>query len=235
MFIETVWPLRPDVARILQWFDNAVCVVFLADFALRFHEAPDKLRFLRWGWIDLVASIPNLDYLRWGRLVRLLRILRSIRSIKAIVSVLVRMHPRSGIGFVALLAALLLAFSAIAILNVEPPDQANIKDAGDALWWAITTITTVGYGDKYPVTLAGRVIAACLMFCGISLFGVFTAFVANLLLRSDDTSRADLAALTAEVRLLREELAHLRAPAAKPISVEPQTQSTTYAEPAQQS
>jgi voltage-gated potassium channel len=74
---------------------------------------------------------------------------------------------------------LLIIFSSIAILQVEKDPASNIKSAEDAIWWAYVTITTVGYGDKYPVTTEGRVIAAVLMTAGVGLFGTFTAYVAS--------------------------------------------------------
>jgi voltage-gated potassium channel len=73
----------------------------------------------------------------------------------------------------------MVIFSSIAILQVEDSPESNIKTAGDALWWSYVTITTVGYGDKYPVTTEGRVIAAVLMTVGAGLVGTFTGFAAS--------------------------------------------------------
>lgn len=73
----------------------------------------------------------------------------------------------------------MVIFSAIAILQVEDDPNSNIKTAEDAIWWAYVTITTVGYGDKYPVTTEGRIIAAFLMTTGVGLFGTFTGFLAS--------------------------------------------------------
>jgi voltage-gated potassium channel len=184
VLVETVWKISPELTQLLKWFDNAICVFFLADFSWRFHLAPKKWLFLRWGWIDLISSIPNLDIFRWGRLisiVRAVRILRSIRSLKLIVSVLFRDRAHTGLGSTIAIGILFVMFSAIAILNVETGPEANIRTAGDALWWAITTITTVGYGDKYPITTEGRIVAVLLMICGVSLFAVFTACLSAFL------------------------------------------------------
>lgn len=74
---------------------------------------------------------------------------------------------------------MLVIFSAIAILQVETDTGSNIKTAEDAIWWAYVTVTTVGYGDKYPITTEGRIIAAVLMTCGVGLFGTFTAYIAS--------------------------------------------------------
>lgn len=80
---------------------------------------------------------------------------------------------------VSIIALLLLIFSSIAILQVEDSPNSNIKTAEDALWWAYATITTVGYGDKFPVTTEGRLVASILMTAGVGLFGTFTAYVAS--------------------------------------------------------
>jgi len=80
----------------------------------------------------------------------------------------------------AVLAILLIIFSSIGILAIETDPNSNIKTAEDAIWWTYTTITTVGYGDKYPVTTEGRILAMVLMTFGVGLFGTFTAFVASI-------------------------------------------------------
>ena len=80
---------------------------------------------------------------------------------------------------VSIIAVLMILFSSIAILQVEDQPNSNIKSAEDALWWSYVTITTVGYGDKYPVTTEGRLIAAVLMTVGVGLFGTFTGFLAS--------------------------------------------------------
>jgi voltage-gated potassium channel len=74
---------------------------------------------------------------------------------------------------------LLVIFSALAILQVETDPNSNIKTAEDAIWWSYVTVTTVGYGDKFPVTTEGRIIASVLMTAGVGLFGTFTAFVSS--------------------------------------------------------
>lgn len=87
----------------------------------------------------------------------------------------------------------MVIFSAIAILQVEDDPNSNIKTAEDAIWWAYVTITTVGYGDKFPVTTEGRIIAAALMTIGVGLFGTFTAFLASFFVadRQEQTKKTD--------------------------------------------
>lgn len=182
LLVSTFFKLPAEVTKVLDLTDNVICIFFLLDFIIRFYQAENKLRFMRWGWIDLISSIPTLDFLRAGRglrLVRLLRILRAFRSTRHLVNHVFRKKAQGAFTTVSVIAILMVIFSAIAILQVENDSNSNIKTAEDAIWWAYVTITTVGYGDKYPVTTEGRVIAALLMTTGVGLFGTFTGFLAS--------------------------------------------------------
>jgi len=182
LLVDTFFKLPPEVSRILNIADNAICFVFLLDFGTRLYRAPNKLKFMQWGWIDLVSSIPTLDFMRAGRmlrLIRLLRILRAFRSTKHLVQHIFKHRTQGALNAAAIIAVLMIIFSSIAILQVEDDANSNIKTAEDAIWWAYVTITTVGYGDKFPVTTEGRIIAALLMTVGVGLFGTFTAYLAS--------------------------------------------------------
>ena len=131
----------------------------------------------------MISSIPNLPLLRWGRLVRLLRIIRLIRALRLthkITSLLLKDRFQTGVASVVLISILLLVFSSLGILICERSDpQANIKTANDAVWWSMTTLTTVGYGDKYPVTTEGRLLAMVIMVSGMGLFGGLSGLAAS--------------------------------------------------------
>ncbi len=182
LLVDMFFKLPAEVSRMLNMVDNAICFVFLLDFATRFYKAEYKLKFMQWGWIDLISSIPTLDFMRAGRmlrLVRLLRILRAFRSTKHLVQHIFRRRTQGALTVAAIIAVLMIIFSSIAILQVEVDANSNIKTAEDAIWWSYVTITTVGYGDKFPVTTEGRFIAALLMTVGVGLFGTFTAYLAS--------------------------------------------------------
>ncbi len=141
-----------------------------------------RLRYLvRWGWLDLLSSIPAVDVLRWGRAARILRIVRVIRGVKAtklLSEFVLARRAQSAFLAASLIAILLVVFSSAAILQFETSAEANIRTPEDAIWWAVVTITTVGYGDRYPVSPEGRIIAALLMTAGVGLFGTFSGFIA---------------------------------------------------------
>ena len=181
LIIDSFFKLAPEVSKLLYLIDDLICVLFLYDFFYRFIKSPSKLKFMKWGWIDLISSIPTFEYLRYGRLIRLIRlfrILRAFRSVKYLTSHIFKTRTRGTFSTVSLISFLMLIFSSISILQVETVPESNIKTAGDAIWWSFVTITTVGYGDKFPVTGEGRVIAAFLMITGVTLFGTFTGFIA---------------------------------------------------------
>jgi hypothetical protein len=91
-----------------------------------------------------------------------------------------RRRAQTAFATVGLASILFVVFASIAVLQFEPAHaDANIRTASDALWWAWTTVTSVGYGDRYPITSEGRIIGAVLMTVGVGLFGTFTGFVAS--------------------------------------------------------
>lgn len=182
LLVDTFFILPVEVSKVLQYIDNVVCLIFLIDFIVRFKNTEDKLKFMKWGWIDLISSIPTFDFMRSGRLlrlIRLIRIIRSYKSVKHIVGHVFKNKIKGTLTSVSLIATLVLLFSSISILQFETDPTSNIKTAEDAIWWSYVTITTVGYGDKFPVTTEGRIIACILMTVGVGLFSIFTAYVSS--------------------------------------------------------
>ena len=182
LIVDTAFILPVETSRLLNYIDIVICIFFFVEFLIRFFNASNKLKFMTWGWIDLVSSIPMVGFLRYGRLfrlIRLLRIIRAFRSTKDLVHHLFINKAQGTFVSVISVAILLLVFCSIAILQVETETNSNIKTAEDAIWWAYVTITTVGYGDKFPVTTEGRIIAAILMTAGVGLFGTFTAYISS--------------------------------------------------------
>jgi voltage-gated potassium channel len=190
MFVGVAMKLPGEVQHLLDMIDAIVCFVFLADFFVHLWIAPSKLGYLKWGWIDLISSIPSVPVLRVGRLariVRILRLLRGVRAVKAIVQLVYENRAKGVFTAAAIISFVLVVFSAIVALNSETDaTNANIKTAGDALWWAFSTITSVGYGDVYPVTFFGRMAGVILMTAGVGLFGIFTAFMATKFMEPAD-------------------------------------------------
>ena len=197
----------PATTTILQTADTVVCGLFLLDFVHSLVRAPNRWRYLvTWGWIDLLSSIPAVDALRIGRaarLLRILRVLRVVKSVRLLAQVIVARRGESA-GFAALLlTVLLIVFSSIAVLQFELPAKGNIQTAEDAMWWSVTTMTTVGYGDRYPTTTEGRLIAVLLMAGGVGVFGTLSGLVAGWFL---SPGRHDASADAEEIKQLLRDL-----------------------------
>jgi len=183
LLIDTFMSLPTEISKVLMTIDNGICFIFLIDFFVRYYRADNKLRFMRWGWIDLLSSVPYIAVLRTGRLcrlIRLLRVLRAFRSTKVLIHHIFKSRIKGTMAAVSVISVLIIIFSSISILIVETAPESNIKSSEDALWWTMETITTVGYGDKFPVTSEGRLIGVIVMIVGVGLFGTFTGYIATL-------------------------------------------------------
>ncbi len=170
--------------------DWLIWAVFAFEYAVRLVLTPERGRFVRREWPDLlIIVLPFLRPMRVVRSARALRLLRLSRLVAVLGEVtqqarrLLRRHKLHYALFVTLVV---VVGSAALALAVESGGAGNIQTFSDALWWAVTTVTTVGYGDRYPVTAAGRGVAALLMVTGIAFFGVLTANVAAFFLERDD-------------------------------------------------
>jgi voltage-gated potassium channel len=199
-----------DTARILRFCDTVLCGLFFLDFLLYFAHAKNKTKYmLTWGWLDLVSSIPAVGALRWGRaarLARVLRVLRGIRSARILMRfILERRAQRAGLA-AAHMSIVVVAVSSIAILYFEGAagSEANIRSVDDALWWSFVTIMTVGYGDRYPVTMEGRCVAIGLMAVGVALIGTWAGIATSWFLAAADEKHHD------NIHTLRLELQELR-------------------------
>ncbi|OKH83391.1 ion transporter [Mycobacterium sp. ST-F2] len=192
------------VARLLTLVTWLAWAVFTADYLARLYLAPDRKQWFFRHLVDLaIVLLPLLRPLRLLRLVVLVGALQ--KAIGNAIRGKVIVYTISG-------AVLLVYVGALAVLEAErgAPD-AHITTFGQALWWAMTTITTVGYGDMYPVTTTGRVFAALLMIGGISLVGSITATIASWIVQSVsvEDEKHD-AVTTAHIVELRSEIAELR-------------------------
>jgi voltage-gated potassium channel len=209
LLIELTLPLPETARQLMSGLDLVVCAVFFADFSIRFHRAESKLRFMRWGWLDLISCIP-VGFFALGRAVRIvqiIRILRAFRSTRMVVAYLQQHRTSSLFWTAALMALMILLFGMIAILLLETGPDSTIKTPFDALWWSVTTMTTVGYGDCYPVTTEGRIIGMLLMVIGVGFFGVLTGLFARFFVEPDFRREdSELRELINEVRQLRERL-----------------------------
>ena len=212
VLLETFLHIPPGVLSVLRTVDTFSCVIFLIDVFVRWKRERWSANYWRWAWIDVLASIPfepafrSLQAIRIYRFIRLIRVLKKLSTLTSGTSLNEKLLALPGIALV------MVFFTTMLMVEVERnAPNATIKTGGDALWWALTTVTTVGYGDTYPVTTEGRIIAAVMMLIGIALFGSMSAIVTSKLIlpketRDHEELRQEMRALHAEIKELRRHL-----------------------------
>src|SRR5258708_11153594 len=138
LLIDSFFSLPIELSRLLGFIDYFICFVFIIDFVRNLITAPSILGYLKWGWIDLISSIPTFGFLRFARLfrvLRILRVLRAFRSLKFIIIHVFRTRTHATFASVALIAFLMIIFGSVSILQVEHEANSNITTAEDALWF----------------------------------------------------------------------------------------------------
>lgn len=200
-------PVEPDVEEMLEAVNWLIWAIFAFELGLMTYLASDRWGYLRRHWVDvLTVLVPFL------RPMRMLRIVVVSMRLWTEVRVLIYQRTFSTVAMTSIVSA--VAASAMMYV-VERNGDGPIQTYPDALWWAAATITTVGYGDVFPKTPAGRGIAVLLMLIGISVFGVLTARVAALFVEAKEESdphSQKLDEVLARLERLERELAQRSAP-----------------------
>ena len=227
IMVVMMLPLDGATIQLLSVYDNVICVIFLIDFTVNLTRAKPKREYFngRRGWLDLIGSLPSFGFFKYGALFRLARLSRFARisrllrgKKKAELVADVLGHRGQYAAFITLLAAMVvLVITSTMVLQFESrsPD-ANITSGGDALWWAIVTITTVGYGDRFPVTAPGRLTGVFVMFAGVGIIGALASILASILVpppKSDEEEQEAVAArgdVSLELADIKAELTALR-------------------------
>ena len=226
IMVVLLLPVSDATTQLLTIYDNAICVIFLIDFFGNLSRARTKREYFigRRGWLDLLGSIPSLGFFKYSglfrlarlsRLARITRLLRGQKKRELIEDVVT--HRGQYAAFISLIAAMIvLVVCSVLVLQFESrAADANITTGGDALWWALVTITTVGYGDYFPVTAAGRITGAFVMFAGVGIIGALASILASVLVPPPKNEEVPAGASTTPATLdelvgIRAELAALR-------------------------
>ena len=195
----------PGLQQILTVMNMLFSAIFLGDFLYRLRTAPSAASyfFRHFGWADLLASLPfpQAKVLRLFRLVRVSRLLRDVGP-RRIWGSIMRDRAGSALLVLLLMGILVLEFGSLIVLRFEQyAPGANITSASDAIWYTMVTISTVGYGDQFPVTEAGRITGTIIIVVGVGIFGTFTGYLANLFLsprKTDETAEAEAGAAAAD-------------------------------------
>lgn len=186
-----------DLQYVLLVMNALLSGILFLDFCVRLKSAESRTDyfFRKFGWADLLASVPlaQLKILRVFRLIRVYRLLKEYGARNVLRSL---RKERAGSALLLLLfvAILVLEFGSLLMLRIEAgAPNGNIKTASDAIWYTIVTISTVGYGDQYPVTNPGRILGTFIIVLGVGIFGTLTGYLANLFLgpSSEEKAAAD--------------------------------------------
>jgi voltage-gated potassium channel len=202
LLIPLVRPVHGAVAVSFDTADYVIWALFAVDYGVRFGLAADRPRFVRTHVFDL--AVVALPFLRPLRALRALRGLGELRAFRLLQVSRLAAFVGTGIGHareiirrrglhyvVGLVIAIMFVAAGLEVAFEAHARGSNIHSYGDALWWAVVTVTSVGYGDKYPVTAAGRAVAVVLMITGIALFGVVTASIASYFVEQDQDRRVE--------------------------------------------
>jgi voltage-gated potassium channel len=194
LVVEWQVDLSPERERQLLYLDLAIVAIFWIEYLGRLRAHKDRWAFVRANWYELPGMVPILPGMQgYGavRLFRLLRILRILRLVGALrrfdrfERAFDRYVGGSKIGYVLLLATTVVFACATAAWLLEPETFTRFQDA---LWWAIVTATTVGYGDFFPRSGAGRLVGVVLMLLGVALIGAFAGTLSGFLVERRFTS-----------------------------------------------
>jgi hypothetical protein len=159
---------------------------FGIDFVIRLIKSPSKSEYLlrQYGWADFLSCLPfsQTNVFRFFRLIKVYRLLKEF-GVRKIIDAIVKDRADTALFILIFVTILMLEFGSLGMLAIEPqsPD-ANITTAQDALWYMVATLSTVGYGDQYPVTTQGRLLGAFVILTGVGIFGTLTGYLANFFL-----------------------------------------------------
>lgn len=180
LVIEAFFVTDPEIKKVLQFIDLSICMVFLLDFFINLYKAESKLFYMKWGWIDLLASIPMIDPLRWGRLARVIRIfrfLRAIKSIKQLVGTIQKSKIQSLTLIVLFITFLSYTTCAALILEFERGYASEIDTASSSLWWSFLNIMNAKTSINVALSTEGIILTVILNKVGILLFAYFNAII----------------------------------------------------------
>ncbi len=201
-FVPIPAQLRQPLIRI----DTGISVIFLFDFFRSLYREPDKVSYLKWGWLDLLGGIPSVTILHFARIARVVRGFRRMRRVRLseVESQFRGRRAESALLSTTLFALLVIISASLIIYRIESQAPGgNILTGEEAIWWALVTIATVGYGDYYPVTETGRFIAAIVIIVGVAMYGVIISYLATTFLSSQNT-KLEIIELKAEVAEIKQ-------------------------------
>ena len=217
--VENIWTLSP----FLETVGNAIWIIFIVDFAIKFTLAPKKFEYLKANWLTAIAlALPALRIFRAFRVFRLLQVTRAARGLRLVrlltslnrgMKALGASFARRGFGYVLMLSLIVIFGGAAGMYGFEAEVEGGFKTYADALWWTAMLLTSIG-SDYFPRTAEGRILCFIIALYGFAVFGYVTATLATFFVQRDTEKREEekppekptLAELQTEIRDLRAEI-----------------------------
>ncbi len=215
ILLPSIFSLTHNQIQTIYIFDIIVVIILITDFYMRFKESEEgRLKFILKHWYEIPAMLPLIFFgaleqhqIFIGAAARIFRLVRLFRIVHLFFRTL-RIFEGRRILYIIIFSSMALTFGAIAEYLIESPyPNAKITNIGDAFWWAIATVTTVGYGDVYPVTVGGKIVASLLMIVVIAILGVListlgAALIENRFKKENRRRRRLEPSLTDETKIL---------------------------------
>lgn len=175
-------PLNSASKAMLIGIDTTICALFLLQLSIDLLRSKDRRQYMKDHWIDFIASIPIIEPIRYARIFHILRICRLFRSSQSVLKQIKKNRKEATIASILVLMVTLISLGSVFMLVFEGQNpNANIQTAGDAIWWAFVTISTVGYGDHYPITVAGKILAVFIIISGVGIFGMISGLITSII------------------------------------------------------
>lgn len=191
---EVVADLTIQQEVLIERVDIIIALIFLGEFIYKFARSTNRKAFFKSHWWELLAAIPitstatqalrGLRVIRLIRLIRLLRLIRAVSRIKILLDAYKRFSKQTYLIYIMLVAGGVSLAGATGFHLFEKGTNPNVHNFFDSFWWTVVTMATVGYGDIYPVTTGGRIIAMFLMVIGIGILGTFTASIISYIVKT---------------------------------------------------
>lgn len=194
LLVDVIYQLTPDQTGLVHLFDIIIALIFLLEFLYNLYHAKDRSNFFKHYWWELLAAIPITTHttqvfraLKLTRAIPLLetfRFLRFLVRIKIVIDESVKRTHHAYLIYTMLVITCLVVAAASAFYFFENGTNPSVNSFDDSLWWAIVTVSTIGYGDIYPHTPEGRVVAVFLILTGIAALGAFVAAINHYVVKS---------------------------------------------------
>lgn len=178
--IEMLIGFEKSTQLILDYIDYIISTIFMIDFFVNLFRSNGKIKYIKSNWIDFLSSLPSIPFIKVLRVTKIFKILRGVKDFKPFIDWLTKQKVIGVLITYSAMLFIVVFYSSLLFHNAEHMTNNNVKNLFDSFWWVFTTLTSVGYGDIYPITIIGRVVAMFLTISGMGFFAIVTAEISTL-------------------------------------------------------